>query len=166
MINFSKKSLLSGVLILFFPIGLASCSLGMIRPANELNVLLKDSARSHREPSFGMRWLVTLANHKGRDRVELIDLRSRRSIPTPGLNRPNAQPISVSISANGERIALVSQLSGQTELFLYRRNVGVLQRLEIIPKGVPGKVSLDGFGKLLAVQVSRDGRWEIDLIRP
>ena len=31
--------------------------------------------------------------------------------------------------------------------------------------GVPRSVSLDGSGRLLAVQVSRNGRWDVDLIR-
>ena len=48
---------------------------------------------------------------------------------------------------------------------LYRRNVGATQRLPLDPPGVPRSVSLDGAGRRLAVQVSRNGRWDVDLIR-
>ena len=97
--------------------------------------------------------------------MELIDLNSRRPVPLPGLNRADALPISVSVSADGERLAVVQQREERTELVLYRRNVGTLQRLPLEPPGVPRAVSLNGNGRRLAVQVSRGGRWDIDLIR-
>jgi len=73
--------------------------------------------------------------------------------------------VSVSVSANGRRIALVRTWEGRTELMLYRRSAGALQRLPVEPSGVPREVSLDGEGKRLAVQVSRQGRWDVDVIR-
>jgi hypothetical protein len=82
-----------------------------------------------------------------------------------GTARADAQPISLSVSGDGERLALVRQRGDSTELMLYRRSVGILQRLELSPAGVPRAVSLDGRGRLLAVQVSRNGRWEVDLIQ-
>lgn len=111
------------------------------------------------------RWLVSIASRNGRERIELVDLSSRQPVPLPGLNQADAQPVSVSVSADGNRIALVRRRNGQTELNLYRRNVGLLQRLPLEPAGVPRDVSLDGSGRLLAVQVSRRGRWDVDLIR-
>ena len=69
------------------------------------------------------------------------------------------------MSGDGQRIALIRQREERTELMLYRRSVGALQRLPINPPGVPRSVSLDGNGRLLAVQVSRRGRWDVDLIR-
>ena len=67
--------------------------------------------------------------------------------------------------ADGERLAVVQQRDGRTELLLYRRSVAAVQRLPLDPPGVPRSVSLDGSGRRLAVQVSRDGRWQVDLIR-
>ena len=109
--------------------------------------------------------LVSLGQRDGRERVELLDLQQRRPVPLPGLNRADALPISVSISADGERIAVVRQRADRTELVLYRRNASALQRIPLDPPGVPRSVSLDGRGRQLAVQVSRDGRWDLDLIR-
>ena len=144
---------------------LAGCSSDEIRPMNALNGSLERSSDARRDPSMAQGWLATLASKNGRERIELIDLRNGMPVPTPGLNRADAQPVSISLSGDGERLALVQQRDGRTELMLYRRSVGSLQRLELVPAGVPRQVSLDGNGSMLAVQVSRDGSWGVDLIR-
>ena len=135
------------------------------RPLLELNGLLRQSVNSRRAPDLGQSWLVTLGERGGRERVELIDLTRRQPVTLAGLNRADAQPISASVSADGERLAVVQQRDGRTELLLYRRSVAAVQRLPLDPPGVPRAVSLDGSGRRLAVQVSRDGRWQVDLIR-
>ena len=56
-------------------------------------------------------------------------------------------------------------LKDKTELLIYRRNVGTLQRIELSPKGIPRRVSLDSSGRVLAVQVSRSGKWDVEVIR-
>ena len=141
------------------------CSSNRPTPRPDLNGLLRQSVNSRRDPSLGGRWLASLGQRNGRERVELIDLRTRSSIPLPGLNRADAQPISVSVSADGQRLAVVQQREDRTELVLYRRNIGATQQLPLDPPGVPRSVSLDGAGRRLAVQVSRNGRWDVDLIR-
>ena len=141
------------------------CSSPRPTPRPDLNGLLRQSVNSRRDPSLGGRWLASLGQRNGRERVELIDLRSRSPVPLPGLNRADAQPISVSVSADGQRLAVVQQREGRTELVLYRRKVGATQRLPLDPPGVPRSVSLDGSGRRLAVQVSRNGSWDVDLIR-
>jgi hypothetical protein len=153
-------SLSLGILLL-----LAGCSSDRPRPRPELNGLLRQSVSSRRDPSLGQIWLASLGKRGGRERIELIDLRNRRPVPLPGLNRADAQPISLSVSGDGARIAVVQQRDDRTELFLYRRNAAALQRIPLDPPGVPRSVSLDGSGRLLAVQVSRNGRWDVDLIR-
>ena len=144
---------------------ITGCSSPRPTPRPDLNGLLRQSVNSRRDPSLGGRWLASLGQRNGRERVELIDLRTRNPVPLPGLNRADAQPISVSISADGQRLAVVQQREDRTELVLYRRNVGAMQRLPLDPPGVPRSVSLDGSGRRLAVQVSRNGRWDVDLIR-
>lgn len=144
---------------------IAGCSSDRPRPRPELNGLLRQSVRSRRDPSLAQVWLASLGKRGGRERIELIDLRNRRPVPLPGLNRADSQPISLSLSGDGSRIAVVQQREDRTELFLYRRNAAALQRLPLDPPGVPRSVSLDGSGRLLAVQVSRNGRWDVDLIR-
>ena len=153
------------VALLFSLVLVSGCSSPRPTPRPDLNGLLRQSVNSRRDPSLGGRWLASLGQRNGRERVELIDLRSRSPVPLPGLNRADAQPISVSVSADGQRLAVVQQREDRTELVLYRRNVGATQRLPLDPPGVPRSVSLDGSGRRLAVQVSRNGRWGVDLIR-
>ncbi len=126
---------------------------------------LRRSAESRRLPSMGQRWLATLASRNGRERVELIDLSNDTLVPLNGINQADSQTISLSVSGDGQRIALVRQREERTELMLYRRSVSALQRLPINPPGVPRSVSLNGNGRLLAVQVSRRGRWDVDFVR-
>jgi hypothetical protein len=38
------------------------------------------------------------------------------------------------------------------------------ERLPIEPAGVPRQISLSADGRLLAVEVSRGGRWQVDLL--
>ena len=153
------------ILALVLGISIAGCSGSGMRPQPGLNSALRRSADSRRQPALGQRWLVSIANRNGRERIELVDLRTRQPVPLPGLNQAGSQPVSASVSANGKRIALVRTREGRTELMLYRRSAGALQRLPVEPSGVPREVSLDGEGKRLAVQVSRQGRWDVDVIR-
>ena len=144
---------------------LGGCIRGNMRSMPAFNEALFKLSSSYREPSLGSQWLVALTNSKGKDMIEMINIRSRRRVALPGINRADSQPISVSVSANGERLALVRQRADKTELFIYRRSVGTLQRIELTPKGIPRRVSLDSSGRVLAVQVSRDGRWDVEVIR-
>ena len=153
------------VALILFSLLLLGCSGPRPRPITDLNGRLRQNVDSRREPSLSQRWLATLSQRGGRERVELIDLTNRVPMPLPGLNRADAQPISVSVSNDGERLAVVQQRGDRTEVVLYRRGVGTVQRLPIEPPGVPRAVSLSADGRRLAVQVSRGGRWDVDRIR-
>ena len=157
-----QRSITSALLLCFVVLG---CGQSGIRPMSRVGASLRRSAESRRLPSMGQRWLASLASRNGRERVELIDLSSDTPVPLNGIHQADSQTISLSVSGDGQRIALVRQREERTELMLYRRNVSALQRLPINPPGVPRSVSLDGNGRLLAVQVSRRGRWDVDLIR-
>jgi Tol biopolymer transport system component len=144
---------------------LNSCGRTTIRPMHNLSSRLADSAETRRDPSLGQGWLASISSRGGRERIDLINLRNGQPVPLPGLNRADAQPISISVSGDGERLALVRLRDGITEVMLYRRSLNSMQRLNLNPPGVPRTLSLDGRGNQLAVQVSRNGRWEVDLIQ-
>ncbi|MCP9927290.1 hypothetical protein KBY90_05325 [Cyanobium sp. CH-040] len=132
-------------------------------PLVALNQALEQE-ESSREPSLAGRWLALISARQGRDRVQLVDLDRGVQLPLPGLNRPDAQPLSVSVDVSGERLAVVRQLQGRTELVLYQRSLGNARPLPITPAGVPRRVHLRADGRQLAVEVSRNGLWQIDLI--
>ena len=160
-----NKCLYISLFIFVFLFVLGGCMSARIRPMYALNRYFIQSNNIYREPLLGNQWLAILVNNQGKEKIELINLKNRKRVLLPGINRRDSQPISVSVNANGERLAFIHKRLDKTELFLYKRNSGTLQRLEITPKGVPSRVSMDGSGKVLAVQVSRNGRWFVDVIR-
>ncbi|MFN9545732.1 MAG: TolB family protein [Cyanobacteriota bacterium] len=119
---------------------------------------------SRREPSLSGRWLALIANRQGRDQVELVDVDRQRPVPLPGLNRPDALPLSVSVSADGDRLAVVRQLEGRTELVLHRRALMSSEPIPMVPAGVPRRAALRADGREIAVEVSRNGVVQVDLI--
>ena len=149
----------------FILIFLCGCSYQKLRPANQFNNLLFKSNISYSSPSIGINWISSLINDNGKEKIELLDLQRRRVVSLPGLNVRTAIPISLSMSSNGNILAIVRQRNEETELIIYRRNSGGSRRIEIVPKGIPRKVALDGLGKILAVEVSRNGKFEIDIYR-
>lgn len=144
---------------------LAGCQgMGGMRPLGGLNRLLEQSGSSSSEPALAGPWLALIASRNGRDQIQLIDLNRAAPVPLPGLNRPDAQPLSVAVDGRGERLLLVRQLEGRTELVLYRRSIQTLQPIVLTPAGVPRRVSFSADGRLAAVEVGRDGLGQIDLI--
>ena len=142
-----------------------SCANNYMRPMHSFNNTLFNNSESYKEPDLGIEFLIAIGNRDGRDVIQMIEIRSRQRIPLPGINRSDSQPINLSISGNSEKIAFIRQRSGETELMVYNRRNNSLRRLEIIPKGVPHNLSMDGLGRFLAVQISREGKWDIDIFK-
>jgi hypothetical protein len=145
--------------------GLLSGCMGSIPlPIGPLNRQM-ESLGANRDPSLSGRWLALISGKGGRELVVLVDLERQQPLPLPGLNRADAQPVSVSVDSAGDRIALVRQLEGRTELVLYRRSLQSLQPIAMVPSGVPRQVQLQADGRQMAVQVSRAGLWQVDLVQ-
>jgi hypothetical protein len=143
---------------------LSGCMGSMPLPIGPLNRQL-ESLGANRDPSLSGRWLALISGKGGREQVVLVDLERQQPLPLPGLNRADAQPLSVSVDGAGDRIALVRQLEGRTELVLYRRSLQSLQPIAMVPSGVPREVQLQADGRQMAVQVSRAGLWQVDLVK-
>ena len=155
------KRLLSATLLAGL---LSGCMGSMPLPIGPLNRQL-ESLGANRDPSLSGRWLALISGKGGREQVVLVDLERQQPLPLPGLNRADAQPLSVSVDGAGDRIALVRQLEGRTELVLYRRSLQSLQPIAMVPSGVPRQVQLQADGRQMAVQVSRAGLWQVDLVK-
>jgi hypothetical protein len=143
---------------------LGGCLAPMPQPIVPLNSRL-EAIGANRDPALSGRWLALISGRGGREQVMLVDLERQQPVDLPGLNRADAQPVSVSVDAAGERIALVRQLEGRTELVLYRRSLQSLQPIPMVPSGVARQVQLQADGRQLAVQVSRGGIWQVDLVQ-
>lgn len=150
----------SGTAMLF----LASCTAGVPSPMSGLDRWVNHSGSS-RSPALAGQWLAFIASRGGREEVVLVDVENLTRIPLTGLNRPDAHPLSVSVDQGGNRLVVVRRIDGRTELVLYRRNLRSLDSIPMAPAGVPGLASISADGQEIAVQVSRGGLWQTDLIR-
>jgi Tol biopolymer transport system component len=142
---------------------LGGCLGGNLRPLQGLNLQLARVGTSH-SPGLSGNWLALITGRQGREQVLLVNLSNSAPVPLLGLNRPDAQPLSVTVDQRGERLALVRQREGRTELVLYRRSLQNLQAIPMEPAGVPRRVQLSADGRVLAVEVSRGGQWQVDLL--
>ncbi|MFM8524237.1 MAG: TolB family protein [Cyanobacteriota bacterium] len=152
------------LVLLSLTLGLGGCFADQPQPLDGLNRQLEASGSSSRAPSLSSRWLALITTRDNRQILDLIDLTSGRPVPVPGLNRPDAQPLAVSVDDSGRRLALIRQRDGSTELLLHRVEAGSNEPIPIHPAGVPEGLGLSADGRTLAVQVSRQGRHQIDLI--
>ena len=59
------------IALLFSLVLVGGCSSPKPTPRPDLNGLLRQSANSRRDPSLGGRWLASLGQRNGRERVEL-----------------------------------------------------------------------------------------------
>lgn len=142
---------------------LSGCLGSSMRPQVALNQRLAGLGPSH-EAALAGRWLALIAGRQGRQQVHLLDLDRGLPVPLPGLNRPDSQVLSVAVDQQGERLAVVRQRDDRTELLLHRRRLMASQPVPIEPPGVPRRISLSADGQLLAVEVSRGGLWQVDLL--
>jgi len=58
----------------------------------------------------------------------------------------------------------VRQVGGRTELVLHRRALMSSEAIPMVPAGVPRRAALRADGREIAVEVSRDGVVQVDLI--
>jgi hypothetical protein len=96
--------------------------------------------------------------------IDLVDLDRGQPVPVPGLNRADAVPLAVSVDGSGRRLALIRQREGQTEVVLHRLDASRSEPIALNAAGVPEQLALSADGRILAVQVSRQGHSQIDLI--
>lgn len=142
---------------------LTGCQAGL-RPIAALNQPLSGLGDSQ-SPSLNSNWLALISSRpSSRAQVQLIDRLRNAPVPLPGLNRPDSLPISVAVDQRGERLALVRQRDDRSELVIHRRSLQASQVVPIEPAGVPQRVSLSADGRVLAVEVSRGGLWQVDLL--
>ena len=81
---------------------MTGCSSPRPTPRPDLNGMLRQSVNSRRDPSLGGRWLASLGQRNGRERVELIDLRSRSPVPL----LDHGQALSIGTDADADRLGI------------------------------------------------------------
>ena len=145
---------------------MTACSRKVLRPIYSTNSVIEGlAATSYREPYLSNDWLVMLVELNGRDKIQMINLKTRRKIFLPKLNSINGQFIDLAVNSSGKIISFIVERDDTPELFIYRRSIGNLERIGLKPNDIPIRVSINGLGNRLAIEVMRNEVSDIDLIR-
>lgn len=115
------------------------------------------------DPQVTGRYLVYVSERRGSQDIFLFDLRDRRLVPLPGLNRFDRLVSHPSISEDGNWIVYAASQDRRTGIFLYRRD---LQRTRNLVPTLQGEVRnpvISANGDRIAFEVSFNGQWDIAL---
>ncbi|MDX2240922.1 MAG: biopolymer transporter Tol [Leptolyngbyaceae cyanobacterium bins.302] len=110
------------------------------------------------------RFLAFVSNRDGTRSILLYDLRDKRYVILPRLNRRDAIAESPSLSYTGRYIAYVASDSARPEIELYDR---ATQQTQILTIGYRGwfrnpKISPDG--RYIAFETGSRGQWDIEVL--
>jgi len=124
-----------------------------------------NSYRSEEAPSLSHdgRYLVFTSDRGGQRGIFLYDLRERKAIDLPGLNRANSIQDQPDISADGRYIAYISEERGKPDVFVYDR---LAFESEIITENLLGEVrapAISGNGRFATLAANRQGQWDIEV---
>ena len=115
--KYKKNSILNlATLVLIF--GVSSCSSISIKPIHNLNLSIEGFFKELKGPNLKNNWLASISFANEKERIELFNLKSKRPVSLPGSNRAGYRPINVSVSSNGNRLAILRERNGQVELII------------------------------------------------
>lgn len=144
--------------------GLASCQeAGFVPPPAEVfgPTLNTPSAEQHPQFSYDGRYLAFASDRQSQRRIWLYDLRQRRSLPLPGLNRPGSWQDWPDISADGRYLVYISEQSGKPDIFVYDRQTLAAKNLTQDWVGEVRAPTISGNGRWIAFESNRSGQWDI-----
>ena len=157
------KCLITPIFIIAFLLG--GCSSNRFHPIYDLNSFFRRYSFDYEYPVLARDFLIVLVDINANKRIELFDLKLKKIVSLPGVNIKGAIPLSVSMSANAKRIAFIRRQNQENKLFIFDRKQGRLRTLNVGSESVPVEVSLSGSGKVLAVQVLKNDKFDIQMIR-
>jgi Tol biopolymer transport system component len=155
----------AGVALTWLLFPLAGCSPALLVtptiPAGGLNSLAADESPSY---SGDGRYLALASDRAGRRNIYLFDLRERKLVALPNLNRRDSRQDQPSLSGDGRFIAYVSTERGKSDVMVYDRESG---RSELLTANVGGEArnpTISGDGRQVAFETNRSGQWKIALV--
>lgn len=118
------------------------------------------------DPSLGLTTLVTIGTgFAGHRQVQWRPMAALQPLLPPHLDQPDARPLEVSVDGAGQRLVVLRERKGRTELVLHDLRLGVSRPVHLAADGSPGAIGLSADGRQLAVAVSRDGRRRIEVLQ-
>ena len=110
------------------------------------------------------RFVAFVSNRGNTRQVMMYDLRDRRFVELPLLNRRDAIAESPSLSYTGRYLVYVASDRGRPEIELYDR---VTRQIQVLTSGYRGWVrnpSVSPDGRYIVFETGRRGQWDIEAI--
>ncbi|MEM1368438.1 MAG: Tol biopolymer transporter periplasmic protein [Cyanobacteria bacterium P01_H01_bin.15] len=112
-------------------------------------------------PQGSDRYVVFVSDRNRSQDVYLFDVRSRKIIPTPGLNLPGEIASHPSVSEDGNYIVLTGSLNGQRGIYLYNRRTQQRRRLAMNVNAEVRNPTISADGSRIALEIGREGQWDV-----
>jgi Tol biopolymer transport system component len=124
-----------------------------------------NSQFSDQHPAFSSngRYLALASDRAYSRKIYLYDLKEKRFVDLPNLNRTDSSQDQPALSAEGRYIAYVSTERGRPDVFVYDRTQGRSQLLTATVRGSVRHPTLSGDGKFVAYESNRLGQWHIEI---
>ena len=109
------------------------------------------------------RTLAFISNRNGNSQIYVYNLRQRRFMNLPGLNRSGEISQSPSLSRTGRYIVYICSIEGRPDIVLYDR---AIERSQIITERYRSWVRnprISPNGRYIVFETARRGQWDIEL---
>ena len=136
-------------------------------PVNRQPTSFSLNSRYHEEQpaiSGDGRTLVFVSNRNGSNQIYVYDLRQRRFIDLPGLNRSGEIAQTPSISRTGRYIVYISSIEGRPDILLYDR---AIKRSQIMTERYRSWIRnphISPNGRYIVFETARRGQWDIEVL--
>ncbi|MEM9245055.1 MAG: Tol biopolymer transporter periplasmic protein [Cyanobacteria bacterium P01_F01_bin.153] len=147
--------------------GLTGCMGGrLVRYPSDINGANPNSLNSgfaERSPHLAGSYLVFVSDRRGSQDIYLYNLRSRQSLPLPGLNSLDTITSSPSVSDDGQWVAFAASRQGRSRILVYNTRT---RQISDITGNLPAEVRspmISADGRRITFEVNRNGQWDIAL---
>jgi len=136
---------------------------GCVGPAERTPGALQDRSQEDPALSGSGEKLAVIVKQQGRPTVQLRDLRNGQILPLRHFSRhqPHSSP---SLSWNGRYLAAITQRGRRRQVVIEDRLSGRLLPLRLPGGREPVRLSLSPDARQLAVQVTDQGHWRVELL--
>ncbi|TAF55933.1 MAG: biopolymer transporter Tol [Oscillatoriales cyanobacterium] len=110
------------------------------------------------------RYLAFVSNRGGSSKIVLYDLRAKRLVDVPAIDRGDAIAETPSLSYTGRYLVYVASDRGRPEIELYDR---ISRRIQVLTNGYRGWVrnpNISDDGRYVVFETGRRGQWDIEVL--
>lgn len=127
----------------------------------ESNGLGLNSPYADTMPQVGQSLLTFVSDRNGSQDIYLWDLKARRLIPLPNLNRFDAIEADPSLSEDGRYIAFSASQNDRVGIYIYDRTSQQVRRIGGNLRGEARHPHLSADGQRITFEVNQQGQWDV-----